>query len=228
MRVEVQGDISPEVVAKFEVAVLHMDMVWTNLLKEHRGLYFYPPRVVLYLGGVNTECGQGLIHHGPFYCSSDRSVYIDPRWFERLVDEYGARAGEFSALFILAHEIGHHIQELTGIFHRILSAPGDQSMRVRGELEADFLAGIWTRHAADDPEFPWTIKEEDLDIALSVAKAVGDDTVQTRKSGAIDNSRWGHGSAEQRQLYFLHGYLSKDFMSCNLWTNPDINNLPSL
>lgn len=228
MRVVVQGPVAPEIVDKIEVVVLHIDKVWTKLLKEHKGFTYYPPKVVLYHWAVNTNCGQGILPHGPFYCSGDRTIYIEPRWFERLVDEYGAEPGEFASLFIIAHEIGHHIQTQLGVFHRILSAPGDQSMRVRGELEADFYAGLWTRYAADDPEFPWLISDYDLDIAMSVAHAVGDDTIQSRKKGVIDNRSWGHGSAEQRQLYFLHGYLSKDFNSCNIWKNPDINNLPML
>lgn len=205
MRIINEGNAPREIIDRLEVATLHIDKFWEKKLREERNLVYYPPQVVLFTRNVNTPCGQGLTSFGPFYCA--RSLYLDVQWFERLRYEYGADEGVFSEFYILGHEIGHHIQEQIGIFSRVISGgPGEESLRVRGELEADAYAGYWARYASEDEDFPWEITEEDIDNALSAAAAVGDDTIHLRKDGVITPEKFGHGSAFQRQSAFLYGY----------------------
>ena len=204
MRIINEGNTPQETLERLETAVLHLDKFWEERLREERGLVYYPPNVVLFTRDVMTPCGQGLTSFGPFYCR--RNVYVDVQWFERLVNEYGAEEGEFSQLYILAHEFGHHIQEQTGIFSRVLGPAGESGLRVRGELEADAWAGYWARYATEDPEFPWEITEDDINIALSAAHAVGDDTIHMRKDGHVSPERFGHGTSYQRQAAFMFGF----------------------
>jgi len=204
MRIINEGKTPEEILERLETVVLHLDKFWEERLREERGLVYYPPNVVLFTRNVNTPCGQGLTSFGPFFCA--RNIYIDVQWFERLVNEYGAEEGEFSQLYILAHEFGHHIQEQTGIFSRVLGAPGESGLRVRGELEADAWAGYWARYASEDPEFPWEITEDDINNALSAAYAVGDDTIHMRKDGHVTPELFGHGTSYQRQAAFMFGF----------------------
>jgi len=206
MRIINEGNTPEEILERLETVVLHLDKFWEARLREERGLVYYPPNVVLFTRNVNTPCGKGLTSFGPFFCA--RNIYIDVQWFERLVNEYGAEEGEFSQLYILAHEFGHHIQEQTGIFSRVLGAPGQSGLRVRGELEADAWAGYWARYASEDPEFPWEITEDDINNALSAAYAVGDDTIHLRKDGVIEPELFGHGTSYQRQAAFMFGFNS--------------------
>lgn len=224
MRIEHDGRTPEDVLERFEATVLHIDKVWSKILLEQRGLPYNPPRVVLFQNDVNTACGQGLTSFGPFYCSGDWSVYLDVRWFERLRNEYGADPGIFSEMYIIAHEIGHQIQAQLGEFHRILSAPGDSSIRVRGELIADAYAGLWAGQAKKDPEFPWKITKKDIDNALSAAKAVGDDTIQLRRSGEVSTEKFGHGSAAQREAAFKLGLKGATLSQINqIWFVEDLN-----
>lgn len=206
MRINNEGNVDPEILERLEAAVLHLDKFWELKLREEKNIIYYPPNVVLFSRDVMTPCGQGLTQHGPFFCA--RNIYLDVAWFQRLVDEYGADEGDFSELYILAHEFGHHIQSQIGIFSRVLGASGADGSRVRGELQADALAGYWTRYAAEDRDFPWEITENDINNALSAAHAVGDDTIHMRKEGVVSPEKFGHGTSRQRQAAFMFGFNS--------------------
>lgn len=225
MRITNQSDLDLERVEFFDFIVCSLDEVWNDILMRERKRPIYQPRVVLFTSDVNTECGQGLTQFGPFYCSADWSVYLDARWFDKLRGEYGAKEGSFSEVYVLAHEFGHHIQNLLGEFHRILTATGASSTRVRGELVADAYAGIWVHYVLKDKDFPWTITEEDIDIALAAATAVGDDTIQLREKGQIEPEKFGHGTAEQRKKAFLLGLETGSIVAADRLWEIDLDSL---
>lgn len=229
MRITNLGDTPEDILNRLDVTVRHLDKFWEMIFAqaEYKRVY-YPPKVVLFTRNVNTECGQGVTNFGPFYCSKDRAIYLDVKWFEKLRNEYGADPGDFSEMYILAHEMGHHIQNLKGTFSRLLSAPGESSLRVKGELEADAYAGLWAGYAANDPDFPWEITEDDIDNALSAAHAVGDDTIQIREKGVIEAEKFGHGTAHQRQVWFLTGFFGQDFNKCSTWKIGNLDSPPAL
>lgn len=228
MRIQNIGDAPQDIVDKLEIVVNHLDKFWMEVFRRERNRDYYLPEVVLFTRNVNTACGQGLTSFGPFYCSKDRTIYVDVHWYNRLREEYGAEAGVFSEFYILAHETGHHVQNLLGIFSRMMSATGESSLPVRGELEADAYAGLWAGYAAEDKDFPWEITEEDIENALSAAHAVGDDTIQIRKEGVVKPEKFAHGTAHQRQVWFLTGFFGQDFKKCSTWKTLDLNNPPKL
>lgn len=223
MRIEVVGPVEQEYIDLAEATILSLDRFWEReMMKRYKNVY-YKPRIVLYHGKVTTDCGLGMTQHGPFYCSGDRTVYVDPRWFKKLEEEYGARVSPFVISYTLAHEVGHYVQSLRGTFHRILSAPGGDSMRVRGELQADYWAGCWARHCISDPEYPWSITEQDVKDSVYAASRVGDDTIQSRKTGTINQGIFGHGTAKQRQLWFIEGMRDKDPFIKDPFSTPNLD-----
>ncbi len=171
------------------------------------------PAVVSFAGATTTGCGTASASTGPFYCPPDRTIYLDLGFYDLLSSQYGASDGSLAEMYVVAHEYGHHVQQLTGVFDRTdRSGTGDTSDSVRVELQADCYAGLWAGHAATtvDPDTGVTFLEpitaEQLSDALSAASAVGDDHIQQQSGGGVDPDSWTHGSSEQRQRWFTTGY----------------------
>ena len=170
---------------------------------------------VIFEDGVSTGCGTASSQVGPFYCPSDQTVYLDLGFFDQLQRDLGAQGGPLARAYVLAHEYGHHIQNLEGILGRSQSGgSGPDSPAVRIELMADCFAGAWAKNA-EETGFLEQITREQLGQAVDAAAAVGDDRIQERVQGQVDPHRWTHGSSEQRQGWFVEGYRSGSPDSCD-------------
>jgi predicted metalloprotease len=180
------------------------------------------PGVVSFTAATDTGCGAATASTGPFYCPPDRTIYLDLSFYDLLSSQYGASGGSLAEMYVVAHEYGHHVQQLTGVFDRAdRSGSGDDSDSVRVELQADCYAGLWAGHAATtvDPDtgvtFLEPISRQELADALSAAAAVGDDHIQQQSGGGVDPDTWTHGSSEQRQQWFTTGYEQGTLAACD-------------
>jgi predicted metalloprotease len=200
---------------------------WAGALPEQSGKDYTRARTFIFTGNTDTGCGGATSDVGPFYCPVDKSVYLDTTFFEDMLQgRLGARGGEFSRAYVLAHEYGHHVQDLLGTMSRVRTQQGASSDAVRLELQADCYAGMWTKHAttaedANGEVFILDLTQDDIDRALDAAAAVGDDRIQSRSSGRVDPDSWTHGSAEQRQRWFTTGMESGTLEACDTFSaNP--------
>jgi predicted metalloprotease len=186
----------------------------------------YPqPQTVIFQGGTGTGCGAASSEVGPFYCPADTTAYFDPGFFQELVDRFGSSGGPLAQEYVVAHEFGHHVQNLLGNLDRSQQDPqGPASGSVRVELQADCYAGIWTRYATTTPDpntgqpYLEPLKEQDLKDALSAAAAVGDDRIQKAATGRVSPEAWTHGSSEQRQKWFYQGYTTGELNQCDTFS----------
>jgi len=187
---------------------------WEKLFAQN-GQSYRHAKLVLFTGGTNTGCGMGDAETGPFYCPVDERVYIDLGFYNELAQRFGAK-GDFAEAYVIAHEIGHHVQKLLGLSEQVDRASksarlGPSGLSVRLELQADCFAGIWARstnqRALLDPG--------DVQEALGAAAAVGDDHIQKEVSGAIHPETWTHGSAEARARWFQNGFDGGTLQSCD-------------
>ena len=195
---------------------------WERAFGNRNGGY-QVTRTILFQGGVQTRCGNATSAVGPFYCPADGLVYMDVGFFDELSSRFGAQGGPLAQAYVVAHEYGHHVQNLLGTSDRVGRETGPESGAVRLELQADCYAGVWTKNASSttDEQGRALIKpptEEEIKVALDAAAAVGDDRIQERTQGRVSPEGWTHGSSEQRQRWFLTGYRSGNPRSCDTFS----------
>ena len=186
--------------------------VWTKIFQENN-LQYNNPKLVLFTAGVETACGNATSASGPFYCPGDQKVYMDLDFFEELKTKFGAQGGDFATAYVIAHEIGHHVQTLLGTSAKMREMQEGKSqaeankLSVALELQADFYAGVWTHYNQQMNNF---LEDGDIDEALSAAHAVGDDAIQSKTQGRIVPESFTHGTSAQRKAWFMKGYKTGD------------------
>lgn len=190
---------------------------WTELFQSQVGKRYEPAPLVIFSGSVQSACGGATAAVGPFYCPGDQRVYIDLTFFEEMRSKFRA-PGDFAMAYVVAHEVGHHVQDLLGISQEVqrkqqqLGSRGSETesnnLSVRLELQADFLAGVWAHHAEKRQPF---LEEGDIDEALNAAKQIGDDTLQKRSQGKVVPDAFTHGTSQQRSRWFKAGFRSGRF-----------------
>jgi predicted metalloprotease len=191
--------------------------VWTKIFNENN-LNYKKANIVLFTGGVETECGNATSDSGPFYCPADHKVYMDLTFFEELKTRFGAQGGDFATAYVIAHEIGHHVQTLLGTSDKMRQMQQGKGtaeankLSVALELQADFYAGVWTHY---NQQMNNILEDGDLDEALSAAHAVGDDAIQSKMQGHIVPESFTHGTSEQRKYWFMKGYKTGDIKQGN-------------
>lgn len=196
------GDFSATVLADTED-------IWNQIFEKHNSSY-REPGMVLFTDAVRSACGGASAAVGPFYCPADEKIYMDLRFFDELHTRFGAKEGDFAIAYVIAHEVGHHIQNLTGTAGEVrqrqqnLSQGEANKLSVALELQADFYAGVWAHHNNK------YLEEGDIEEALSAASAVGDDAIQKRTSGTVVPDAFTHGTSQQRMEWFKRGYTSGD------------------
>lgn len=207
------GQPADDAMKQFVAVVLaDNEDVWGKLFPRYFQSRYVPPTLVLFTGQVNSACGFASAAVGPFYCPLDKKVYIDLAFYEDLRDRFGA-PGDFAQAYVIAHEIGHHVQNQLGISDKVqalrerLSKRDANTLSVRMELQADFLAGVWAHHVA---RYAGIVDEEDIREAVNAAAAIGDDRIQKQSQGYVVPDAFTHGSSEQRVRWFLAGLKSGD------------------
>jgi predicted metalloprotease len=183
--------------------------IWSKIFAEN-GMTYEKPKLVLFKGAVQTACGGASSASGPFYCPGDRKVYMDLGFFEELKSKFGAKGGDFAIAYVIAHEIGHHIQTLLGTSSKMRQMQQGKSeaeankLSVALELQADFYAGVWAHYNQAN------LDTGDIEEALSAANAVGDDAIQSKMQGHVVPDSFTHGTSEQRMYWFNKGFKSGD------------------
>lgn len=193
---------------KFTSTILHFtEEIWTEQF-QRAGKRYIPPHMVLFSNRVETGCGVAPSSVGPFYCPADKTVYLDPTFFEELEQKLGGSKAEFSQAYVIAHEVGHHVQNLLGYSRivdqkrRELSKTEFNKWSVRLELQADYLAGVWAHYGQRKFNF---IEPGDIDSAIQTANAIGDDRLQKAATGFVSPEKFTHGRSEQRVRWFRRG-----------------------
>ncbi|WP_454666024.1 KPN_02809 family neutral zinc metallopeptidase [Acinetobacter calcoaceticus] len=208
---------------------------WTPIFKQ-LGKTYTPPRLVLFSGVIQSGCGTAQSAMGPFYCPADQKVYIDTEFFKDMRQQMGIsgeqnqselsrqdQAGDFAQAYVVAHEVGHHVQTLLGISSQVQQARAQASqtegnqLSVRQELQADCLAGIWASHNQQRTQF---LEQGDIEEAMDAAQKIGDDYLQKRSTGQVVPDSFTHGSSEQRMRWFQVGLKTGDINQCDTFNNP--------
>ncbi|MGH6909526.1 MAG: KPN_02809 family neutral zinc metallopeptidase [Phenylobacterium sp.] len=199
-----------------DVVSTSVDDVWTAIFKQEGQTYRPPAAVVLYDQATGTGCGMGQSAMGPFYCPQDQKVYLDLAFWQELETKFGAQ-GEAARAYVIAHEIGHHVQNLLGQSDqaRRMGARGAESGSVRLELQADCYAGVWVAHAPEVSGGQVQLDPKDVEDGLRAAAAVGDDTLQRQSTGHVAPDSFTHGSSEQRMRWFRTGVTTGNPAACD-------------
>lgn len=197
---------------KFAKLVLRStEEVWDELLPENFGQEYQQPRMVLFSEQVDSEgCGVAPSAVGPFYCPASKKVFLDPTFFNELEQKLGGDKGDASRAYVIAHEVGHHIQNLVGynsLVEKYRKTEGENG-GIRLELQADYLAGVWAHHAAK--RNPKLFNRSDMESIIKTAQSIGDDRIQKKMKGWVSPESFNHGKAEQRQKYFFKGFDTGD------------------
>ena len=196
------GDFAKTVLA-------YTEDTWGQIFKENR-MEYEDPKMVLFSDAVETACGGATSASGPFYCPSDHKVYVDLEFMKKLKSRFGAEGGDFATAYVIAHEVGHHVQNLMGISDKVRQLQQGKSdaeankLSVCLELQADFYAGVWAHYNQK------YLEAGDIEEALSAANAVGDDAIQSKMSGQVQPDTFTHGTSEQRMYWFKKGYSTGD------------------
>jgi hypothetical protein len=190
--------------------------VWKQQFQQG-GATYVEPKLVLFRGAVRTACGAGQAAMGPFYCPLDQKVYIDLSFYETLKTRMGA-PGDFAQAYVIAHEVGHHVQHLLGITEQVQRArggPNGNEMSVRLELQADCFAGVWGHHAQNQRQI---LEQGDIEEAMNAAGKIGDDALQQASGRAVVPESFTHGSSEQRQRWFMTGLRTGSVKACDTFS----------
>lgn len=191
--------------------------VWAKIFSE-QGLTYENPQLVLFTDGVQTACGGASSASGPFYCPLDKKVYMDLAFFDELKSRFGAKGGDFAIAYVIAHEVGHHVQTLLGTSDKVrkmqeqTDESGANRLSVALELQADFYAGLWAHY---NEEMNKVLEDGDIEEALSAANAVGDDAIQKKSQGHVVPDSFTHGTSEQRMSWFKKGFTTGDINQGN-------------
>ena len=201
------------------VILAETEKTWTDIFAEN-GSTYEAPTLVVYSGQTQTACGSGSAAAGPFYCPGDRKVYLDTGFFAELSQRFGA-PGDFAAAYVIAHEVGHHVQTLTGVSDQVRQAQSrageeeQNQLQVMMELQADCYAGIWANRA---DKYSGLLDDGDIEEGLQAATAIGDDTLQKNAGRRVTPESFTHGSSEQRARWFTAGYRSGDVSACDTFS----------
>lgn len=224
--IETQGDVNTENDEAYQftsVVLRYTEDVWNKLFPELVGKEYQEPKLIVFRGAVNSACGQATSAVGPFYCPGDMKVYLDLSFFEEMRTKFKAD-GDFACAYVIAHEVGHHVQNLLGLSMKVqreqsqVSKVEANNLSVRLELQADFLAGVWAHHAQKDMQI---LEGGDIGEAIRAAQAIGDDTLQRQATGRVVPDAFTHGSSEQRIRWFSLGLKTGNFEDLNLlFTTP--------
>jgi hypothetical protein len=213
------GEITPadERAAEFvSVTLADTEEIWAGIFRDQLGQTYQPVTLVLFSGATQSGCGGASAQTGPFYCPVDKSVYLDTDFFTTLERQLGA-GGDFAAAYVVAHEVGHYVQDELGILSEAQRGrqQGADSAAVRVELQADCFAGVWAYYAQNQLG---TLEQGDIEEALNAAQQIGDDTLQQEAGGAVRPDSFTHGTSEQRQRWFYAGYESGDIRACDTFS----------
>jgi predicted metalloprotease len=217
-----QGPVSDELGAFISGVLLDTEKTWNTLFAQ-LGKNYQEPRLVIFDGATPTACGTGQAAMGPFYCPLDQRVYIDLAFYRQLQERFKA-PGDFAQAYVIAHEVGHHVQNQLGImqkmdeYRRRMSETQYNALSVRLELQADCLAGVWAHHAQNRR----LLEAGDVEEAMRAASAIGDDTIQRRTQGRIVPDSFTHGTSEQRMRWFMTGMKSGQISACNTFEGNQI------
>ncbi len=217
-----QGSAQEEETKAFVSTVLaETEDTWNGIFQAS-GETYVEPKLVLFRDGINSACGTASSASGPFYCPGDQKVYLDMAFFDELAKKFGA-SGDFAEAYVIAHEVGHHVQNLLGILPKVnaqrqrMSEADSNQMSVRVELQADCFAGIWGKYT----EQKGLLEQGDLEEALNAATQIGDDTLQKRTQGYVVPESFNHGTSAQRSTWFKRGFDSGKLSACDTF-NSDI------
>nr|WP_294943459.1 neutral zinc metallopeptidase [uncultured Mucilaginibacter sp.] len=206
------------------VVLADTEDVWTKLFND-MGKTYQPTVMHSFTDGVNTACGQASSQSGPFYCPGDQKVYLDVSFFDELSNKFGA-AGDFAQAYVIAHEVGHHVQDLLGLSAKMeqarqqLSEEEYNKLSVKLELQADFYAGIWAHY---EKNMKNVLDEGDIEEALNAANQIGDDRLQQKYQGQVTPDSFTHGSSAQRMYWFKKGFETGDLSQGNTFSAGDLN-----